>query len=570
MYRIFLTAAFSLALTLPLGAVNLKFAGYAGNSGTEERPVLFGPKLRGDGHGNQTQSGPCFDPETGKLYLSARSDRINAYSLDGRLEASYPIPKGYFQISGDPLVRCGGNLYFRRGKRLWELPLNAPDGTKAIPAKGKTGRIRLISSSSRNGRIAVLQEDGTLSLYNPADGKAEVTGSLGKLAPTCMDWNSDGNFFAVCGKVVHKIVDGKSVTDGEWPKKIIDRGHPVFSGRFTGGAFFGGSWNSTLIRLNEKTMELDPGVVFGGKGGHILGYLFSDREIGTAGGIAGVLPGIYAVGGSSGVTVLMKWNAQSRQLERIRRIGALPDCPVLELDGTGTILAGGVGFNWNDPENAPILTSYDLEPQTAVRVGLNEVVIAGTQAGQFAVLAGSFQEKGKRPVIRTDKFGKFPNLVGAAVRNNRRRLLLLNTDGSMKQFDLFFNLHTISLKPLDDPKLETASPVKAFSSSAQLDDETLAVAADGEILVLKADGADWKEVSRWEHKFEPGCRIAADGGKICIAEKGKNLVSLYSVDGGKLLAKLSVSAPGAVALNGGKLAVHDTKNQRINKYILED
>jgi len=298
--------------------------------------------------------------------------------------------------------------------------------------------------------------------------------------------------------------------------------------------------------------------------------VFSDVEIGTAGGIAEISPGIYAAGGSSGVIVLMKWNSSDNKLERIRRIGALPSCPVLELDGAGTILAGNVGFRWNDPENAPILTGFRIgTPRGAARAGADEVVLVGEMWKQFAVSAGSFQEKGRRPEIRSAKIGMQPNLSGAVVRNGRRRLLLLNMDGSMKDFDLYFNTHTLSLKPLADPKLETASPVERFSGMVLLDNDTLAVAGDGKILVLKAAGPDWKEASRWPHAFESGCRIAADGGKICVSEKGKNLVSLYSVDG-KLLTKTAVSAPGAVALNGKKMVVYDTKNQRINKYILEE
>lgn len=566
-------------LSAGLFAGELKFTGYSGNSGTAERPVRFGKAQRGDGHGNQTQCLPVYDPASGRIYMSAGEGTLNAYTLDGRLAASYEIPKGYFSVNGDPLTRCGEKLYFRRGPRIWELPLNAPDGAKAVRSNhpltasgaAKNG-VRLISSSSRNGRIAVLRKNGALSLYDPVSGREENAGTLENAARiNVLDWNEDGELFAIIGKTAHKLENGRFVKDSEWPKTVIGRAHPVMNGRFIGGHFYGSGWGGTVTRLNGKTLEADPGVILGGRSGYFIGYVFVDPELEIPAGTAEISPGIFAVGGKQGAIVLAKWNRDTGKLERLRRIGAVPDVKTLELDSAGRMLAGGVIRGWNDSELAPSSGGAGVEPLASARFGADDIIVFGSRWNQFAVSAGALAD-GKRPALMRKEIKPFSSPAGAAVYRNNRNLtaLLLDFSGKTIAGELYYNENRIQFKRIPDVRLKTSAPVSSYSGLAMPDAETLLAAADGGIVVFKPDGSDWKEVSRWTLKFEPGCRIAADGGRVCISEKGKNLLSVYSPDGKTLLAKTAVPSPGAVALNGRRVAVHESDHQRISKYELEN
>ncbi len=551
-------------------ALTPRFVGYAGNSGSTDRPVLLGPFERGDPHGQQTQTGPYFDEQTGLLYMSSARNRLTAYALDGRVEANYTIPSGYFTHTGDPLVRMGDNLIFRRNKVLWQLPLNAPDGTAATKAPCKLTKIRLISSSTKDGELAVLLEDKTLHLWKAETGESRELGVLDVPNPLNLVWNASGDLYAFEARTVHRLEGAKSVTADGFPKLLIPRGVPMFAAYLTGNGLFTGSFSGSLLRLNPETLDLDPGVVFGGAGGHTFVYMFNDSEITMAGGITWLKGDYYAVGGWKGVIKIMKWNAEQRKFERVRRIGALPESRVLELGDDGTIMSGNVGFLWNDPENAVINTSWKLgDPRASARVG-KDVMRLGISAFWSAIEAGPFPETGRRPMSRVKDKWNFTRAVGAA-SGEQGRFYVLDADGACRRYAEYHNPHRIGLEFKTNVVVSVAKPFQKASAFTAMNEKTFVLAAEGRIALVQPDDAGLRleETAVVGTGFDPACRISAHRDRIAVAEKAKNRVTILSRTG-ETLATIAVSAPGPVAINANRLVVHDTLHQRLVKYELED
>ncbi len=544
-----------------------RLVGVLGNSGTREKPVLFGDVVRGD----QSQTGPVYDAERGVLYQSVGAERMNVYTLDGRLEATYAIPKGFFRVRNDPLVRVGDRLHFRRNREVWTLPLNAPDGTAATKANCPLAKVKLLSSSARNGEIAVLLEDNTLHLWNVATGTTRQIGADLPNYTNILDWNPDGDLFAVREHTVYKIANGKSVTADGFPKRIIDRGVSINAGGMTGGALWATGQNGTLMRFDAKTCNPSPGVTFGGRGGHTLNYNFGDDDLGGGSGVAHLSGDYYAVGASRGAIVIFKWDPLTRQCTRVRRIGALPDVPLLGLSSDGNVEVGGFVWRWTDGEDAPIHSSWRLrarEVAASARVG------DGTSSlrlgsvwhnGDPIVEIGVFSETGKNRPCRADKFwGSFKNVVGVAATKNRA--FVMDRDGTLRVFRYRFDRHNFDFIAEKSPRLVLAKPLAgAVTGFAHLDAARFVLAAGGELVFVAPTDDGLKEVARAEIRFSPDCRLAADERHVVVSEQGKDRVTILSRDG-KTVATIAVAAPGAVAVNGNRLVVHETAAQRVLKY----
>lgn len=556
-----------------LGAAELKFDGWLGNSGTREKPVRFGSPALCDGHGNQVQAGPVFASESGRLYQSAGNGELNVYTLDGRMEKSWKIPRGYFDVSDAPLVRCGNALYFRRSGQIWSISLDAPDGATAVPSKfsvdprnRRSSGVCQIAATARDGKLTVLRNNGELSEFDPVSGKNTVLGTLPESGATALDRGPDGTLWFVKGKQVRKIVNGKFAGDA---KTVIGRGHPNLRGNFAGPGFFGCGWSGTVARFDGKTFDAAPGVVLGGRGGHFIGYVFCDGELRIPSGIAEIGPGLYAVGGSSGAIVLTRWNANTGKLERLRRIGALREPAGMAIDSQGRVAAGEYFWNWTDDGATPVRGDFRFEPAALARFGGDDVLAVGTQYRQFAVNANILNDE-LRSTLRTQAVKPLPTVAGAAIYGTfpyKQKMLVLGRNGDVLAGRLQYDRHRTTFTP-EPVKLLPASPVAGWNGLDKLDDSTLvAITSDGKIVEFKQDGADWKESRRWSRSFAPGARIGADSGRVAVSEKSANRVLLWRAADEKELAQTAVPAPGAIALNGKYLAVYETDNQRVAKYL---
>jgi hypothetical protein len=115
-------------------------------------------------------------------------------------------------------------------------------------------------------------------------------------------------------------------------------------------------------------------------------------------------------------------------------------------------------------------------------------------------------------------------------------------------------------------KLQTATPVKAFTAVTMLDADTLIAAADGQVITFGRDGANWKETERWSDGFGAKVRLAVSEGRLAVADTEKNRVVLYALTDHRKLAEAQATAPTEVALNNNFLVVYDSVGQRLMKF----
>ena len=141
-------------------AAQLTCAGILGNSGEQ------GPTLVRFGEFDGCRGlGVVYDRE-GSLWDRGGDGVLNRYALDGRLLASYRIPRG--KGSYDQLTRVGQQLVLLVARNLYTLPLAAEPNTAArplgIPAE-------CISFNTTGGRFAAYHK-GEITMVDPVSGKA--------------------------------------------------------------------------------------------------------------------------------------------------------------------------------------------------------------------------------------------------------------------------------------------------------------------------------------------------------------------------------------------------------------
>lgn len=562
-----------LAITLGCASLSacgetLRFEGVLGNSGELERPVLFGPTARGT-----RGLGVAYDAGRGVLFDRAGSGRLNAYALDGRMLAHYVLPES--NDTRDAMTLCGERLVLLINGKLYALAAAAADGTAAAPIVPDITEADTLSSSSRAGRVAVRTKTGRLALLNPAEGTLAAFGEAPGNSCHGMDWDAEGNFFAVFGKEAHRLADGKFETGGAWPKRFAgDREAGIDRATRIGAYWYGSAYHGTVKRFTAD-FEPAPGVVLGGASGHFIGHVPCNYDAELARGICQVSPGLLAISGLYGIVQLAEWRPELKGLKLVRRIGALPDPGGIALDGQGRVLAGRNIWEWRDDALAPadvsnvfrmIAPCAWLDADTAV--GLAEVY------GKVSVAMGRFEEE-QLFCNRLDRL-ELPNeVVGIALYREQPggkgpwRLLAVGASGQARAHEIAEDRRAPWRKDSGRVRLQTATVVKTFTAVTMKDAETLLAAADGQVIEFGREGADWGERGRWSDGFGQRLRLSACGGRLAVADTEHDRVALYAAEGRRKLGEARVRAPTDVAVNGNFLVAYESAAQRLMKFKVE-
>ena len=559
---------FFVCVCLSVSAETLRFEGVLGNSGELDKPVTFGSMKR------ETRGlGAVYDASRGVLYDRAGSGLLNAYSLDGRLLAQYKIAPD--EDHRDMMTLCGEHLVMLLGGRLYKLRLNATAGSTAEKVSAAITDPDGLSSSARNGRLAVRNKTGQIVLLNPADDTIEPFGEALGDGFNGMDWDDEGDFCLIFGKVAHKLENGKLITNAQWPKRFAgDRESGIDCATRLGAYWFGSAYHGTIKRFTAE-FEPAPGVVLGGASGHFIGHVPCNYDVELGRGIHLVSPGLYVIGGMYGIVQLAEWRPENKGLHLLRRIGALPVPGGVAVDAQGRVLARQNIWNWQDDALAPadvsnvcrmIAPCAPFDADTVV--GLAEVY------GKVSVAMGRFEEE-ELFCNRLDKLEIPKEVVGVALYREQAgkkggwRLLVLGAAGQAKVHEIVEDRRNPWRKDLGEVKLETAGPVKTFTAVAMKDAETLLAAADGQVVEYVRDGVNWKEAGRWSDGFGAKVRLAVSNGKLAVADAEKNRVVVYALADHRKLAETTVAAPTEIAINGSFLVAYDSAGQRLMKYKLE-
>jgi len=561
----FLIPFFSGFFTLILQAGTLQFAGVLGNSGELDRPVTFAAP------GKTTRAlGVAYDARRGVLYERAGRGRLNAYALDGRLLAQYKIIEG--EDRHDTSTLCGDYLVLLLSRQLYQLKLNAPDGASAEKIDCAITDPEGLSSSSRDGRVAVRSKAGDLYLLDPATGDTTPFGHAPGEPYTGMDWDQTGAFILVFSKVAQKLENGTLVENAQWPKRFAGpRESGIDCATHLGGYWYGSAWHGTIKRFTAN-FEPAPGVVLGGASGHFIGHVACNYDIELAQGICEISPGLFAIGGIHGIIQLAEWKPADNRLVLLRRIGAQLPPGGVALDSQGRILAGNNIWKWTDSALAPADVSNVFSMiSPCVHFDADTILGIATVYGKPSIAIGSFYEE-KLDCPRLNQLELPEDIAGVALYREHPgnkgawRFLVLGLKGDPKLHEVAQDTRSPWRKCLGNIKLQTATPITNYTSLAMQDPETLLAAGDGQLIAFERDGADWKESSRWSDSFGNQLRIAVDGERLAVADTENHRVILYSLPGRSRVAEAEVKQPECIAINGTFMVVYDAAGQRLIKF----
>ncbi len=551
---------FMLALTacLAASAVTPRFAGYVGNSGEVDRPVTITPNA-------DWQLRPYYDAARKRFHLSAGARAINVYSIDGRLLKTHGMPEGKFPPwRPHALTRAGDDLYFVRNGRLCKLPLDAPDGTPVKLANCTATNIHAIANRVWNDELVLFlkDDDRALMAWNVKTGRVR---KLGRLDPfrektsylSGIDWGDDGNLYVFGSCYVYKIVDGKTSYEEGFPREIVAVPLTLYATMITGDAVYAASGYGQLIRIHPKTFAPYPGKVG-----------LAGREISAGSGIVHLEGDYYAVGGQKGCLVILKWQEETQQFERVRCIGALPSALDLNVSDDGLVFADGMAFDWMAGESDCSVDGlvHSFRPTRSAFSG-RDLVVVGVKFGQRATVIVRQAQGRKVEKMLPNGTTDFADCVGLSVGSRGRTLYVLRKNGTCFAYDFNVNLAAVSNKR--KVELALSEKPRRLSGLVRLKEGGFALLADGRIVVLEEKDGGLRETGRLGPQFASDSELACDGRRLAVSEREKGKVTLLSLDG-REEAALSVPSPGPLALNGRHLVVHDATGQRLLKYKLEE
>lgn len=565
-----LLALIALILALPAFAA-IRSDGILGNSGEEgDTLVRFAPE-------GAAGMGVAYD-RFGSLWDRAGDGQLNSYAVDGRMLATYKIPRGnagwnnqhQLALVGDLLVLCmQGQLY--------TLPITAPAGTEALLLKCAAERI---SFNAVQGKLAIYNK-GTLSLLDPATCTTtpvcEVTGGV-----NWMDMDADGAIYTVGGDwKLHKFVAGKEITDG-WPKAAPGERPQVID-----DAWFGHTWHGTIKRFTT-TLEPNPGVVLGGASGSFIGHLDQNSELNKGCGMAKIRDDLYAVSGLGGILQLLKWDNEKRQMTVIRRIGSISGCQGLGLDRAGNVWWNAGSWKWNDTPDAPLrngVNSPDYPGVSQIVMLDNDMMVGvGWLWGSPTFYTGRLtgEVAGDRRECTLAK-----NAVGSAVyrQDGQLTMLVVNKTGGAAAYTI--NNEGRFVADNGAVTLTTTITVKEWTTLAMQNADTLLGAADGQVIVFARDGKNWKETRRWQNwgaadtdKFGSKIYLTSDAGRLWVSDRERHRVLAFNLADEKLIATfgttdthgddmMSLTNPEVIAARDNRAVVYDQGNQRLVKLVIE-
>jgi len=562
----YLVAALTCGMTLlPLQAAVIHSAGILGNSGEQGTALVrFNENKPGFGLG-------VVVDRYGAYWDRAGLGVLNRYSADGRLLATYRIP-GERSLQGDGIAAVGDKLLLCLDQGLYTLPIDAPAGTAATALKIAADQISL---SSHDGWVAAIKGQ-EIFLANAAGEKKPVA---------TLEKRIFGVELGPDGTVYINMEAGIFKPSPDAPNALTLVGaSPGDHTQFLDGYVYGANGHSTLRRF-DTTWKPAPGVVLGGNSGSFIGHMDEQAEVVNPRGVAKAGPDLFAVSGRGGVLHLLEWEAKDKRFEPFRRIGSVPSCLALALDGKGRTWWLSGNWGWNDGPATPLHFGIPQPESVFALTVLNSdgIVGFGRVNAKPTVLFGKLDKEIRTSVIQTPTILPQGGVVGVAVseQNKRPVLLILEKKGSVTAANI---ADTGEYRGDAGPvQFLPATPVKEWTAVATTGSNSLIAAGDGFVIELARDGANWKENRRWNswgsdpaQKFGGPIWLSADAGKLWVSDSARHRVICFDLATGRELAafggldaagdKLAqLNTPRVIAARGKKAVVADSGNQRLVK-----
>lgn len=501
---------------------------------------------------------------------------LNRYAVDGRLLASYRLPKVQADRNSDMIALSGDTLILRLGTQLYALPVDAPAGSEAQPMKIEANKM---SFSSKDGWV-IASKGAELFLVNAAGEKKPV--ATLKRNPDALEFGPDGGICVVQDWKVYKVVQGV----GEGLELVGPA--PGERPQCLNGNWYGSAWHSTLRRF-DRNLQPAPGVVLGGNSGSFIGHVAEQSEVVNGRGLAQLRPDLFAISGYGGIIHLLEWKGAEKRFEPIRRIGSVQACTALGLDREGRTWCISGNWDWNDSPSAPQHWGVPTPDKIFGIATMDSDVLCGygTMWGKPAVMFGKMdKEIGMGRIESQTNLPKEAVAVALSEINRKRVLLILEANGKLSAASI--NDNGSYRADAGAVQLNAAAPVKEWTSLASSGKDSLFGAGDGYVIEFMRDGDNWKEKRRWNSfgqddgdKFGAVIFLASDSGRLWVSDKFRNRIVCFDLASGNKLAAYGVAdsagteisklnSPTVIAARGQKAAVYDSGNQRIMKLEMQD
>ncbi|MFZ2658049.1 MAG: hypothetical protein WAX69_24165 [Victivallales bacterium] len=552
---------------MPLKADVIKCDGVLGNSGEQgaslvrfEEGVTGGFGIVCDRYGSLWDRG---------------GTALNRYAVDGRLLASYKLPKAAVDRNSDMIALAGDILIIRLGNQLYSLSIDAPAGSEVQPMKVEANKM---SFSSKDGWV-IASKGMEVFLVNAAGEKKTVV-TL-KKNPDGLDYGPDGSICIIQEWKIYKVAPDN-------PDGIEQIGSaPGERPQYLNGNWYGSSWHSGIRRF-DKNLQPAPGVVLGGNSGSFIGHVAEQSEVVNGRGMAQMRPDLFAVSGFLGVMHLLEWKGADRRFEPVRRIGSVQSCNALGLDREGRTWCISGNWDWNDSPSTPQRWGVPAPDKVfgITMLDSDSVCGYGIMWGKPMVMFGKMDKELRMGRIEAQTaLPKEAVAVAAAEMNKKRVLLVLEAGGKVTAANIngdgSYNSDGAAVQ------LITETPVKEWTSLASSGKDLLVGSGDGYVIELARDGDNWKEKRRWNSfgqdsadKFGAAIWIALDSGRLWVSDRMKHRVLCFDL-GGEMVSSYGVAdsagseisklnSPSEIAARGNRVLVYDSGNQRILKLELQE
>ena len=578
-----LVLAMSTAVTAEIG-----FVGIVGNSGEAGATLVrhgASPIWRGQARGwsSRNNGSGVVQDRHGYLWARAGLDQLNRYAVDGRLLATFPLPKlsGLFWTTRIAIV--DDTVVIHEDGKVQVLSMDAPSGTEPRQLDGDDWQI---GWHGRDGRLPAMRGE-RLFWLDPQTGETEDICTLAinggdatlELLPggeiVCLD--REGNF---------RVVDGE-------PQPLD--GHIPHWSLFIDGYWYEFAWHAT-IRRYAPDFRADPGVVLGGNSGSFIGRVHELGEVAHPTGLVKLDGDLFAMSGFGAPLYLLHWRGDLQRFEAVRRIGGLSRVRVLALDAAGTITIQSGYWHWDDEPDAVLGDGGAISAAASQAVVMPNGTLVGAaykhgSPGFFLkkpndYFSNSRLSEEQAPLPDTELMWGAAWYRHHEGKGRRGVLLVLDPTGEAQSF--YFNpearnAHSAFSGHAGPVQLKTTERVDRWGSLAMVDEQTLLAAADGQVIAFARDGTDWKETGRFGGRpgdpFGPSIEITCHNGRLWVADTQRHRVQCFDARTREFIGQFGktdqsgdsirkLDQPTVIAANDDRCVVFDSHNFRLIKLQL--